>query len=98
MIVECSICIGYHDDERQWTLCPHGPLWAPLEAYCRAHDLVDCVICQAEGLEHCPDCKGMGKVRLEFDDGDEAWGRCVTCGGVGRRKKVDEVLSGAIPG
>lgn len=38
----CETCGRYFDDEQSWTLCPHGPLWAPLNAYCREHDLVNC--------------------------------------------------------
>jgi hypothetical protein len=38
----CETCGHYYDDEFTWTLCPHGPLWAPLNAYCREHDLVNC--------------------------------------------------------
>jgi hypothetical protein len=45
MIVLCDKCGIHYDDENRWTLCPHGPLWAPLEAYCRWHDLVFCKFC-----------------------------------------------------
>jgi hypothetical protein len=38
----CETCGHYYDDEFCWTLCPHGPLWAPLHAYCREYDLVNC--------------------------------------------------------
>ena len=38
----CEICGHYYDDEQSWTICPHGPIWAPLNAYCREHDLVNC--------------------------------------------------------
>lgn len=42
MLVQCSTCRHAYDDAEQWTLCPHGPLWAPSDAYCREHDLVNC--------------------------------------------------------
>lgn len=42
MIQLCETCGHYFDDEFTWTICPHGPLWAPLNAYCREHDLVNC--------------------------------------------------------
>ena len=38
----CETCGHYYNDEQSWTICPHGPLWAPVEAYCREHDLVNC--------------------------------------------------------
>jgi hypothetical protein len=38
----CERCGHYYDDEQSWTICPHGPLWAPAWAYCREHDLVHC--------------------------------------------------------
>lgn len=38
----CEKCGHYYDDEHCWTICPHGPIWAPLNAYCREHDLVNC--------------------------------------------------------
>lgn len=51
MIVRCQAlydgdkretCGRLFDDAEQWTICPHGPLWADPRAYCRDHDLVDC--------------------------------------------------------
>lgn len=42
MIVVCDHCQRLYDDAEQWTLCPHGPLWAGWEDYCREHDLVAC--------------------------------------------------------
>lgn len=53
MIVRCEplfpgdvrpegFCGRLYDDAEAWTICPHGPLWAALDAYCRQHDLVDC--------------------------------------------------------
>lgn len=37
-------CGRLYDDAEQWTICPHGPLWAPPDAYCREHDLVNCTM------------------------------------------------------
>jgi len=43
MMVLCSSgCRRYYDDEQQWTICPHGPLWGSPDAYCAQHDLVNC--------------------------------------------------------
>lgn len=42
MLVQCSTCRRAYDDAEQWTICPHGPLWAAPDAYCRVHDLVNC--------------------------------------------------------
>ena len=42
MLVRCDACRHRYDDAEQWTICPHGPLWAAPEAYCRVHDLVNC--------------------------------------------------------
>jgi len=42
MVVFCEKCSRYYDDENRWTICPHGPLWAAADAYCREHDLVNC--------------------------------------------------------
>lgn len=41
-IVQCEQCGLVYDDVNRWTICPHGPLWAPVEAYCRKCDLVFC--------------------------------------------------------
>lgn len=30
----CTACGRVYDDERQWTICPHGPLGFPLADYC----------------------------------------------------------------
>jgi hypothetical protein len=48
MWVTCRFCHVGYEDEVSWTICPHGPLWAAVEAYCRKHDLVDCKICKLE--------------------------------------------------
>lgn len=45
MIVQCPTCRSRYDDADRWTICPHGPLWAPSGAYCMLHDLVNCTIC-----------------------------------------------------
>jgi hypothetical protein len=42
MVVTCDKCHRLYDDAEQWTICPHGPLWAAHDAYCREHDLVNC--------------------------------------------------------
>jgi len=42
MWVRCEKCGRGYDDAECWTICPHGPLWAAADAYCREHDLVDC--------------------------------------------------------
>ena len=42
MQLQCGDCRRLFDDEVSWTICPHGPLWAAPEAYCREHDLVNC--------------------------------------------------------
>lgn len=44
----CETCGHYYDDEFCWTICPHGPLWAAVDAYCREHDLVNCKLCNIE--------------------------------------------------
>lgn len=48
MVVLCEKCGIYYDDESRWTICPHGPLWAGVKAYCRKHDLVNCFICEEQ--------------------------------------------------
>lgn len=50
----CEQCEHGYDDENCWTICPHGPLWAAVDAYCRECDLVNC-------HTHCaaPDCRKM---------------------------------------
>lgn len=45
MIVRCPVCYSRYDDAECWTICPHGPLWAPARTYCKKHDLVNCAIC-----------------------------------------------------
>jgi hypothetical protein len=51
MIVRCQplfdgqtrdggFCGRMYDDAQQWTICPHGPLWAAADGYCVTHDLV----------------------------------------------------------
>jgi hypothetical protein len=55
MIVKCGDetgvgragCGRLFDDAQQWTICPHGPLWAGADRYCVEHDLVDCVFHEA---------------------------------------------------
>jgi len=42
MYVYCKRCLRHYDDAVSWTLCPHGPLWAGVSAYCQEHDLVNC--------------------------------------------------------
>lgn len=42
MIRRCNECDRVYEDVDCWTLCPHGPIWAPLDAYCREHDMVFC--------------------------------------------------------
>lgn len=42
MFVICPTCNRTYDDEHCWTICPHGPLWAAHDAYCRRHDVVNC--------------------------------------------------------
>lgn len=51
MIVRCESCGALYNDEHCWTLCPHGPLWAGPKAYCKKHDLVDCLF--YKGGEDC---------------------------------------------
>ncbi len=48
MLVICEKCHRRYDNAEQWTLCPHGPLWAAADAYCPVHDLVNCQICVDE--------------------------------------------------
>jgi hypothetical protein len=48
MTVQCPDCKSVYDDEHQWTICPHGPLWAGVDAYCKRHDLVNCPLCRME--------------------------------------------------
>ena len=38
----CPDCHTIYDDEHCWATCPHGPLWAPPDKYCREHDLINC--------------------------------------------------------
>jgi hypothetical protein len=45
MVVRCPTCSTVYDDETRWTICPHAPLWAAQDAYCRKHDLVNCQLC-----------------------------------------------------
>jgi hypothetical protein len=52
MYVECDKCHLRYDDETRWTICPHGPLWAGVDAYCRRHDLVNCKLCELEKETH----------------------------------------------
>ncbi len=52
MTVRCETCGSTYDDSECWTICPHGPLWAASDAYCKKHDLVDCFICKDEALEY----------------------------------------------
>jgi hypothetical protein len=40
--VRCHSCDRVYDDAECWTICPHGPLWAGVSAYCPLHDLVHC--------------------------------------------------------
>lgn len=46
MTTRCDICGSVYDDAACWTICPHGPLRAAPDAYCRRHDLVNCHVCQ----------------------------------------------------
>lgn len=34
MVNTCTVCKRNYDDEKQWTICPHGPLDRPLRDYC----------------------------------------------------------------
>jgi hypothetical protein len=54
VIVRCDRCERNYDDATQWTICPHGPLWAAHDAYCREHDLVDCPFHEKEEEEEKP--------------------------------------------
>ena len=45
MIITCTQCGANYEDVNRWTICPHGPLDAPHDAYCRKHDLAPCPIC-----------------------------------------------------
>jgi hypothetical protein len=49
LVVRCEDCGHLYDDAEQWTICPHGPLWAGPKAYCPLHDLVHCFICKEFG-------------------------------------------------
>lgn len=50
MYIQCPNCGRNYDDEHCWTICPHGPLWAPLDSYCLKHDLVNCFICKETNM------------------------------------------------
>lgn len=54
MVMECVDCHIVYDDATCWTTCPHGPLWADPDAYCREHDLINCPF-------HEPSNLGLGK-------------------------------------
>jgi hypothetical protein len=56
----CETCGHYYDDEFCWTQCPHGPLWAPLDAYCREHDLVNCKLHHGEPHEYAQLARSSG--------------------------------------
>ena len=45
MLTRCSDCGVTYDDAERW-----GPLWAPHDRYCRAHDLVNCPFHHDGGL------------------------------------------------
>ena len=45
MNVKCEKCGVVYDDASRWTICPHGPLNAPHDSYCRKHDLAPCPFC-----------------------------------------------------
>ena len=66
MVIRCEKCYSFYNDENQWTICPHGPLWAPLNAYCKKHDLVDCVICKEN-----PDERGSDETTQETGTGQQ---------------------------
>jgi hypothetical protein len=53
VIHQCDVCQRWLDDEVQWTVCPHGPLWAVPENYCLTHDVAwygqgKCRVCEVE--------------------------------------------------
>jgi len=50
MVVECPTCHAIYDDTVRWTICPHGPLSGPHDAYCRKHDLSPCPICDPTAI------------------------------------------------
>lgn len=51
MTIQCEKCGKVYDDVGRWTICPHGPIWAPHDAYCPKHDLVFCHICEMDTNE-----------------------------------------------
>jgi uncharacterized protein DUF3467 len=51
MLIRCEKCFSNYDDENRWTICPHGPLWAAPDAYCRKHDLINCVVCKGNKVD-----------------------------------------------
>ena len=40
MLVQCDNCKRTYDDASRWTICPHGPLGYPPDAYCPKCDIV----------------------------------------------------------
>lgn len=51
MWVQCETCQRSYDDAECWTLCPHGPLWARLDAYDPKTDCVQGVTMRDEPVE-----------------------------------------------
>ena len=58
MLVRCETCRHAYDDAAQWTLCPHGPLWAAVDAYCPQHDLVHCPL-HGDAPEETSDARAL---------------------------------------
>ena len=57
MWVQCSKCRRSYDDANQWTICPHGPLWAAPEDYCPDCDLVNCQRHKGSGTDQPREAK-----------------------------------------
>lgn len=69
MIVQCAECRRSYDDSACWTVCPHGPLWAPNEKYCAEHHLVNCPF-HATGKRAIPTAQAINLGQIDATDAD----------------------------
>lgn len=70
MYRQCETCQRCYDDVTCWTICPHGPLWAPVDAYDPKTDLVTLPSGPGAPVTLAPDALPLNTIPTEDEENE----------------------------